>query len=149
MSKTKFYIARNAARDIAGQRFEVYDVTAGTAFGVFRTDDEAIAAELDKLVKAGKSGVDSITEAEYQACLKKKPRRFESYPSSNVSQPPGPPLKGQVAATVTEGPHETVEPENKVIEVSQIESADQAIATGKKGQGKKAKDQPPVEPPQT
>lgn len=79
---TKYYEAHNAARDIAGERFEITDIVAGTAIGVFETSDEAKQIQLDKVVEC-KRGVNEISEAEYDHARKKKASSFSNLPHSN------------------------------------------------------------------
>lgn len=70
---------------IGGERFEVTEIFAGTAIGVFEGKTDAQIAELDKAV-AAKTGVEEITLPEYKAALEKKTPSLTSFPNSNQSQ---------------------------------------------------------------
>lgn len=83
---TKYYLAHNAgSRVIGGEKFEITEIVAGTAIGVFATEDPKTIEAIDKVV--GKTGVEEITVKEYDAAIKKKPPSFNSFPHSNTQSP--------------------------------------------------------------
>ena len=98
----KYYEAQNVGQPVAGCQFEKYEIVGGTAFGVYQTESEEDIAALDALI--GKSSVHEITEAEYDRCLKKKPRSFDGSKLLNLptldSTSPGVPIKGKGAVVV-------------------------------------------------
>lgn len=105
----KFYHAENAGREIAGERFEVFDVFGGTAHGVFQTDNPKQQTALDAVVLNPKSAVTEITAAEYQNYLKKKAQDLSSFPvstqsirSANLKSPAGVVVEGGQPADLTE-----------------------------------------------
>lgn len=95
-------MAHNAGgRLIGGERFEVTEIFAGTAIGVFegKTDEQIVA--LDKAV-AEKIGVEAITEDEYKTALQKKTGSLTSLPHSNLSPGPQVSLASRVGVVVAE-----------------------------------------------
>lgn len=83
---TKYYVAMNAAgRLIGGEKFEIVEIVAGTAIGVFAATTDAQIAALDAAV-AAKTGVSEITQAEYDEYIQKKTPSFNSFPHSNNSR---------------------------------------------------------------
>jgi len=112
---TKYYTAHNAGRPIAGQKFEITEIVSGTAIGVYETDDEALQAELDKVV-AAKRGVESITAEVYNSTVKKKASSFNNLPHSNQRGPKAS-IKSPVGVVVEEGGvHEEVDPTLESVE---------------------------------
>lgn len=98
--------------------FEVTEIAAGTAIGVYFSDDPALITELDKAV-AGKTGVSQITAKEYDAAVKKKPHNFNSFPHSNTKSPMV--RLSQVAGVVVENPEPFEDVDAKLVE--SVESA--------------------------
>ena len=130
MSK-KFYRAENAGRSIAGIGFDVYDVIAGTAVGVYATEDAATQKALDEVVANPRNGVSAISEADYTLYLSKKARSFSDYKPLSVSgQTPitSGPLKG-AGAVVVAAKSEEDEAELPVKIVGQVESVDDVLKT--------------------
>jgi hypothetical protein len=82
---TKYFYAENATRTLAGIRFEIFDISAGTAVGVFATDDEKLAEELKKL-----PGVFESSQADYESCLKKKQPKYANLNASKPESAPAP-----------------------------------------------------------
>jgi|ERR1041385_1568541 hypothetical protein len=68
----KYYEARNAGRQIGGVYFNITSLAAGTAWGVYATDDPEQIAALDALVQEKRSGVVSIDKASYEDQIAKK-----------------------------------------------------------------------------
>jgi hypothetical protein len=120
-----FYHAQNAGRIIAGVTFQIYDITGGSAFGVLKTEDPKLIIDLDSLSNDPRSAVTSISEAEYELCIKKK---APSFGSSNPSKPtsPGAPIKGQGAVVVENADR----PEPPVEITGQVETVDEALKVG-------------------
>jgi hypothetical protein len=135
---TKYYMAHNAGRQIAGERFEVTEIFAGTAIGVFHTDDEAKIAELDKVV-AQKTGVDEITAGEYDSALKKKAASLSSFQHSNPSLPTPVSLKSPAGVVVAEGPQEDLTEQNR------LESVENALEHTAKIEAPEMPDDPKAE----
>ena len=73
----KFYHTLNSTKPAKSNglliQFVGYRSPGGNWLGVFETEDPKEQAALDKLVKDPRSGITSMTEAEYDAALKKKP----------------------------------------------------------------------------
>lgn len=126
----KFYHAENAGRPFPdGLRFTIYDIAAGTAWGVLATEADPEIAVLDKLASEKASAVTSITEDEYNECLKKKAPRFDALNrsplrlSSPVTQPMA--IKGSGNVEVVDGKEQS-----PVVEVhGEVESAEDALKT--------------------
>lgn len=100
---TKFYLATNANRQIAGVRFESVDVFAGTLIGVFATDNLQLQ---EALAKEASTGVEEITAEEYEQRLKKKPTTLGELNHSNPNTPQQTPqaaIKGDGKAAVVDG----------------------------------------------
>lgn len=133
MATRKFYRAENAKRPFpAGVLFEIYDIVAGSANGVFATDDQAQIEALDKEVADPGKATESISEFEYEGYLKKKAPLHSAFLNLNVpprlSQQPSP-LKGQGVAVVTNEPAAAVpEPEAPVEIPKSLEKVDDALA---------------------
>lgn len=82
----KYYMAHNAgSRLIGGERFEITEIFAGTAIGVFEGKTDAQIATLDALVLDKASGVSEITLAEYNSAVQKKTPSLTSFQHSNQS----------------------------------------------------------------
>src|ERR1051325_1680296 len=93
----RFFHTANASRATKlpdGRRvtFEIYRFFGGSWLGIAAVEDESIIAGLDELVRKPKSGITSITEAEYKDALKKKLEAvsFKVLPES--PRPPQPKL---------------------------------------------------------
>ena len=128
MSK-KFYRAENAGRIIAGVGFDVYDVIAGTAVGIYATEDEATQKALDEVAANPRNGVSAISEADYTLYLSKKVLSFSNNKPLSVSgQTPltSAPLKG-AGAVVVPVKSEEDEAELPVKIVGQVESVDDVL----------------------
>lgn len=118
MSK-QFFHAENATRILAGQKFEIYDIVAGTTFGVFATELETVAYNLAKL-----PAVTKITEAEYLDCLKKKLPKYEALSKSSSPSVSPVTLKGNGRAVVVESsPVKEAEP----VVITQVETVEDAL----------------------
>lgn len=117
----KYYMAHNAgSREIGAQRFEITEIVAGTAIGIYRTDDPAQIEALDKAVKS-KTGVEEISAKDYDLAVKKKPHSFNSLPHSNYQ-----PLQvrlSQVAGVVVENPVPVED-----VEMAKLESVEAALS---------------------
>lgn len=108
----KYYYAIDARRLIAGVLFNIYDLVAGTAVGVYATDKPEEIEALDKLAAVPDSSVRAIDKAEYDAAMEKKTLTHAWQPSISWSPPSVPmstPLKGQGAVVVDE-PADDIEP---------------------------------------
>ncbi len=133
MSK-KFYHAQNAGRGIiGGARFQITEVIAGSAWGVYATEDPKEIEALDALVAIPTSAVTAIGEAEFEADVKKKPPT-NIFLNSSAFATPQPPksnsLKGPGVVMVVEGnPDVGSEPVTEI--KSTIETVDEALSTGK------------------
>lgn len=100
-----YFRCSNVNRTIAGVIFEPTSAMGGMMNGVYMTSDEKLIAEIRKLVVAGKSGVEEITEQQYLDRIKKKRPDRELNPSSY--QVPTPPEQVQVvekAAVLVDDP---------------------------------------------
>jgi hypothetical protein len=125
---TKFFHAENATRILAGIRFDIYDINAGTAVGIFKTDDEALAKALADL-----PAVIEIPASEYEICFKKKQPKYEILNASKpVSNPAIASLKGPGNAVIVDEPTPQPEPvpvltglvdESDALKVVKIEEA--------------------------
>lgn len=105
-TKSKYYFAHNAGgRLIAGQKFEVTEVAAGTSFGVFEARTPELQAELDKIVANKSSAVEEISAEDYDLNVKKKAASLNNWPNSNASVPLQSALKEVVGVVVEEKPH--------------------------------------------
>lgn len=125
----KYYVAQNVGQPIVGIQFEKFEIVGGTSFGVYKTEDAAEIAKLEALI--GKSSVQSIDEAEYDRCLKKKPRSFDgskllSTPSELTETYRGHAIKGNGALVVDQNePPEHVE--SKIEVKQQVSSVEDAL----------------------
>lgn len=110
----KCYHAENAGRGpIGGVRFEVYEIVAGSAFGVYASEDPAVIEQLDALAKNPKTAVTLIATSEYDVCIKKKASRpgSDSYPALRQPLPQqAATIKGQPASPVA-----VIEPTGKPV----------------------------------
>jgi hypothetical protein len=123
----KFYYAENAgSRKIAGEQFEVTDICAGVAHGVFVATTQAQIALLDAQVANPLSAVTSITAEEYAAIIKKKAPNLSSWPVSTQSVPAGMRINDRAGVVVAEAP--LVDRS----EQERMESPEQALAPRKK-----------------
>ena len=118
---TKFYYAENAGgREIGGEVFEVYEIFGGTALGVFKAQTDGQIAALDQAAADPRQGVTVISEAEYDAALKKKAPSYSIFPTSNHRTIPQVAIKG-AGAEVVQGETPAVLTEAKQLET--VESA--------------------------
>ena len=70
---TKFYSGNASSGKVMDGyvfTFEAVDITSGSWYGVYKTDDTSEQAALDKLVSKGQ--VSSLTKQQYDDCTKKK-----------------------------------------------------------------------------
>jgi len=113
---TKFYSGNASSGKVMDGyvfTFEAVDITSGSWYGVYKTDDISEQAALDKLVSKGQ--VSSLTKQQYDDCTKKKLER----------QSLSPQLKGvseqQVVDRVEDqAPKQSIEDEDDVLEVKQV-----------------------------
>lgn len=145
-----FYRADNAGQPIGGISFNVYDIVAGTACGVFATEDPEQIKTLDALVKTRR--IESMTQEDYEKCSKKNRATLSAWKPLSVSTIPPklhdvPALKGSGAVTVGKAePAETPEP---TVELnSQVESVDDALKLSGPSPEAKAESQPAAPAPQ-
>lgn len=130
----KYFYSQNAGQLIAGQRFHLYAIVGGSAVGVFSTEDTKIEAELSKLADDPKSPVQEISQADYDACIKKNPLPSSTWSPSPVSSPSiVPAIKGTgavvVSASSESAPAEVAEEAPVEIE-SQVASTEDALKLG-------------------
>ena len=109
---------------VAGIKFEKYDIIAGCAFGVYKTESEEEIAKLEALIE--NNSLHSITESEYNNCLKKK--RPSYIDSNRLKEDSGIPIKGQSAAIVVKGNPEEADVS---INVKAVTTADEALVLSK------------------
>ena len=105
----------NSGKEVDGYTFvfEAVDVSAGSWYGVFKTDDPGEQTALMKL--AAKGQVKELTAEQYEDCTKKKAERQSSSPHlKGVSETQG---VDHAEATV---PKAAVEDEEDVLEVKQV-----------------------------
>jgi hypothetical protein len=92
--------------------FEAVDISAGSWYGVYQTDDSGEQAALDKLVGIGQ--IKNISTDQYEDATKKKAERQSLQPH----------LKGvseqQVVDHAEEAPSQSIEDEDDVLEVKQV-----------------------------
>lgn len=131
MSK-KYYHAENSNRLIRGGafafHFEPYRMFGGTWQGTYATDDANRQAALAELIGSPRNAIKEITQAEYEACTKKKePMASETY---NPLIPPTPPESRLVEgnAVVVETPGTDLSP--PVPTSDPLEKADDALDVG-------------------
>lgn len=121
----KYFSAQNnGGGNVPGVQFETWDIIAGTAFGVYRTENPATIAALEA---AKATSIKEITQAEYEDCLKKKHPRFKDLTQSDphpVTSLPGVALKGPGAVVVQNS--EPVEPE-VVMPASTVATTEEAL----------------------
>jgi len=148
----RFFRAENANRDIAGVRFELVDVVAGTLIGVMAAEGE-LAAALDALLPAnaqviGEDGKPTgelvnegkpeaewmnpnalyeIDEAKYLELRQKKIPGLASSPHSNQLPFSETHLKGDGLVVLSSAPGEPGTPATGRI----LETAEEAVAVGK------------------
>lgn len=128
-----FFHAENAGRGlIGGVQFAIYDRVAGSAFGIYATDDPALISTLTGLSNSPTSAVTKITEVEYENCLKKKPLNSIFSPVlSTPSLSSNLPLKGQTAGVVVnEAAPQTAESEAPIQVEGQLEKSEDALQIG-------------------
>jgi hypothetical protein len=96
----KFYEAVNCNRTIVSEglafNFAPYELI-GTWHGVFATEKPEEIKALDALLEA-KAGVYSLTEEQYNACIKKKTSAQNSYSGSLAASVPLPSKEGAPSA---------------------------------------------------
>lgn len=118
---SKYYMAHNAGnREIAGERFEVVEIFAGTAIGVFEATTEAQQIALDAAVKIPTNAVEEISKGEYDNAVKKKAPSLSSYRHSNVA-PLQTSLRPVAGVVVEERPAEDL------TEITRLESVAAAL----------------------
>jgi len=101
-STVKYFYATNSNQRICGVAFEPVDLFAGTVCGVFQTSDANLISQF-----AGQKHVEEITQADYEAKLKKKAPTFSEFKHSNKpTSSPAPALKGE-GVVVVESPSNT------------------------------------------
>jgi|TARA_R100001463_G_scaffold19123_2_gene47236 hypothetical protein len=113
---TKFYSGNASSGKVMDGyvfTFEAVDITSGSWYGVYKTDDTSEQAALDKLVSKGQ--VSSLTKQQYDDCTKKKLER----------QSLSPQLKGVSEQQVVDRaedqtPKQSIEDEDDVLEVKQV-----------------------------
>lgn len=131
---SKYYQAENVGnRLIAGQRFEIVEIFAGTAIGVFEATDDKVIADIDAVVLDKSSGVLEISKADYDTFRKKKLTSLNSFPHTNRSTQVS--LAARVGVVVA-GPVEQVPGDS-----AKLESVDKAL------EGVGAVPPPPDAPP--
>lgn len=112
---TKFYSGNpTTGKEMDGYTFvfEAVDVSAGSWYGVYQTDDTGEQAALDKLVGMGQ--IKSISAEQYEDATKKKSERQSLSPHlKGVSEQQG-------AAHAEEAPSQSIEDEDDVLEVKQV-----------------------------
>lgn len=127
----KYYRAENAGRIIAGIVFTIYDIVAGSAVGVYATEDKSQIEALDNLTKDPKSAVTEISQADYDSAIEKKKLTHVSE-AWNYLSPPQPQapthLKGRGVVVVSDEPAEEVEAPVEIKE--HVESVDDALKVG-------------------
>lgn len=84
----KYYLAHNAGREIAGERFEITSILGGSAIGVFAAYKEDQIAKLDKLAADPRTAVFEIPLSEYDDELKKKAPLLKGFRASTQESPP-------------------------------------------------------------
>lgn len=139
----KFFYAKDARQ--WGLPFVVYDIVGGTAVGVYATQDPAEIAKLDALIASGKP-INETTQADYEACLKKKPPGPEGWRPWVMPTPPAQvtaPLKGGGAVVVSE-PEPQEEP--VAVEVKMETTAD-ALVLGQVAPSEPKEPAPKLEEP--
>src|SRR6185503_16301896 len=98
--ETRYFRAENANRLIAGVKFEIVDVVAGTPVGILAADEE-LGAQLGELAKNPAEAVTEITEEQYREALVKKMPNLAQLPHSNPPlSSPSVPIKGAGKAVV-------------------------------------------------
>lgn len=131
----RYYEAQNAGgRQIAGQVFEIVAIVAGTAWGIFATEDAKLIEQLDALADNPRNAVRKITEKEYSGHVeaKKKAGSLNSSFSwsSPQSPPPGPQLNQTARpAVIVEGGPEVPEEEKPVEITKALEDVSDALVT--------------------
>lgn len=111
-------MAQNVSEPIAGCLFERFSITGGTSFGVFATEDPKVANRLESMV--GKSSVMLIDEAEYIACLKKKPRDSQNLRMQNVEPPTAASIRTPTAAVVENPPPQEITIPSVAVEAADV-----------------------------
>lgn len=83
--KSKYYFAHNAGgRLIAGEKFEITEIRAGSSMGVFEATTLEKQAEMDKIVLTKSNAVEEISEADYEDNRKKKALELNNWQHSNL-----------------------------------------------------------------
>lgn len=128
--ETKYYHAENAGRLIGGIKFSGYSIFAGALFGIYETNDPGQISKLDALTSSPSSGVTSISNHEYETCVKKNLNLPASQPFHTLSQPspPSAPIKGTGVAVIVSEPGPPVEDKSEIVNSGEpLESVDAAI----------------------
>lgn len=118
----KFFLAHNASREIAGERFEITSIVGGSAVGIFAAYKDDVIAKLDAVAKDPRQAVFEITVAEYDDELKKKAPSLKNFRPS--TQEPAPTNLKDPVAVVVEG-----QPPVDDAEAAQLESLEGALSS--------------------
>lgn len=102
--KSKYYFAHNAGgRLIAGEKFEITEIRAGSSMGVYEATTPEKQAELDKIVLTKSNAVEEISESDYEDNRKKKALELNNWQHSNLQSTSLQTALNPVAGLVVEG----------------------------------------------